>query len=236
MGESIAEKTIGDAVFLKYSGLEKDADERVAGIKAAGFVKQGYHKIVLDMEDVTGLLSNSMSRIVGIIKSVTLAGGELFIVNVPERVLRILRSVKLDLRLKIYLSEKDFLSDHGLVSIKENPKHRRNSIGQNGFRLEKTLVGNAHFIAVKGALLNDNHVGDLFDSASIALESNAKKLVIDLKETPYIDSTSVSVFTRIRKICLKNGAEIEVVNAGEQVSDVFNLTGLADLLSPGDET
>jgi anti-anti-sigma factor len=231
MKEMAPDRTLGDAVFLKYSGMTDADDQRLTGAVAEKYVRQGFRKVVLDMENVTGLLSNSISRLVEMIKSVTLAGGELFIVNVPDRVLHILRSVKLDLRLKIYLSERDFLFDYGLVNKKGPQKNRREVSGDGELRLEKTLVGDAHFIAVKGALLSDFQVGELFESARLALENGAKKLIFDLKETPYIDSTSISVFIRIRKLCLKHKSTIEIVNAGEQVADVFNLTGLASLLS-----
>lgn len=225
------ERTIGDAVFIKYSGLADLDENRITGSLAEKYVKKGYRKVVLDMENVSGLLSNAISRLVEMIKSVTLAGGDLFIVNVSERVLKILRSVKLDMRLKMYMSEKDFLLDYGLNEVKPFRRNRNILQDSHELSLEKTLVGDAHFIAVKGSLLEEFQVGDLHESARIALEHGAKKLIFDLKETPYIDSTSVSVFIRIRKLCQQHKATLEIVNAGEQVSDVFNLTGLASLLA-----
>ena len=231
MNNPLLEKTIGDAVFLKYSGETEADDLYLTGAGAEKYVRDGFRKVVLNMENVSGLLSASISRIVEMIKSVTLAGGELFIVNAPERVLRILRSVKLDLRLKIYLSEKDFLMDYGL-SDKPGRKARPGKGGaEKELRLEKTLVGDAHFIAVQGLLLEDSHTDEIFDMAKGAQDNGARRLVFDLKKTEYIDSTSISVFIRLRKLCLAKNASLEIVNASEQVADVFNLTGLGALLS-----
>jgi anti-anti-sigma factor len=231
MNNPLLDKTVGDAIFLKYSGETETDDLHLTGAGTEKYVRSGFRKVVLNMEKVDGLLSASISRIVEMIKAVTLAGGELFIVNAPERVLRILRSVKLDLRLKIYLSEKDFLLDYGLSDTPGKKAGPGKGSAEKALRLEKTLVGDAHFIAVEGLLLEDDHTGEIFDMAKAALDNGAKRLVFDLKKTQYIDSTSVSVFIRLRKLCLAKNASLEIVNAGEQVADVFNLTGLGALLA-----
>jgi anti-anti-sigma factor len=230
MQNPVHDKIILDTVFLKYTGHEDEDNGRLTAEVAETYVKEGYRKIVLDMGSVAGLLSSTINRIVAMIKRVTLAGGELFIVNVPDPVLRVLRSVKLDMRLKIYLTEKDFLQDHDLEEKTKKNRVPREGDSSKEMRLEKTLVGNAHFIMIQGSLLEDYQAKELYDMSKIALENGARKLVFDLKHMPYIDSTSISVFIRIRKLCQQHKATIEVVGAGEQVSDVFNLSGLANLL------
>lgn len=58
-----------------------------------------------------------------------------------------------------------------------------------------------------------------------------KRTVVDLAGTRYVSSAGLRVFLRAQKALLKNGASLCIAHPNDLVMEVFEATGLAELLS-----
>jgi anti-sigma B factor antagonist len=99
------------------------------------------------------------------------------------------------------------------------------------FLLREQAVGpGEHRIAVTGDL-------DLATSPALerwaarAIDDGATKLVIDLAETTFIDSTAIRVILAIRERIREAGGEIVIECERENVLNVFRITGLDEELT-----
>jgi anti-anti-sigma factor len=104
---------------------------------------------------------------------------------------------------------------------------------QSHFRVEVTREGNAIVLAVGGEL-------DLSSSAALedeigkGLQTDASKLIIDLRELEFVDSTGLGVLVKANQLATDAGREFALVRGGPQVERLLDLTGLADRLTIAD--
>lgn len=101
---------------------------------------------------------------------------------------------------------------------------------QSHFRLEIRNEHEATVIAVSGEL-------DLASSPALQEEldragaSNARLLIIDLRELDFMDSTGLSVLVRAHQRAEEHGRRLAMVRGPQQVQRLLNLTGVADRLT-----
>ena len=85
-------------------------------------------------------------------------------------------------------------------------------------------------IGLNGRVTLGRESGQLEASVTKAMESGARKLVIDLGEVSYIDSTGIGIiaycFTRISKA----GGEALIAGAQGLVLDIFRITRLDSII------
>ena len=58
-----------------------------------------------------------------------------------------------------------------------------------------------------------------------------RKLILDLSEVPYIDSSGVGTIVELKRRVEKSGAKIVLVGLQPRVRSVFEITRLGDLLT-----
>jgi anti-sigma B factor antagonist len=101
---------------------------------------------------------------------------------------------------------------------------------QSHFRVEVSSQEAATVIAVSGEL-------DLASSPALQEEidrvasSEAKLLIIDLRELDFMDSTGLSVLVRAHQRAEEQGRQLAMVKGPQQVQRLLSLTGVADRLS-----
>jgi anti-sigma B factor antagonist len=101
---------------------------------------------------------------------------------------------------------------------------------QGHFRLEVQSQGQSTVIAVSGEL-------DLASSPALQEElervsaSDARMLIIDLRELDFMDSTGLSVLVRAHQRAEEEGRELAMVRGPQQVQRLLSLTGVADRLT-----
>lgn len=59
-----------------------------------------------------------------------------------------------------------------------------------------------------------------------------KRLVIDLKEVPQIDSSGLGAIVGLYVSTRTRGCRMEVVNANQQIRDLFSITNILSLFEP----
>lgn len=69
-----------------------------------------------------------------------------------------------------------------------------------------------------------------------ALSEGDDGITLDLGELEFIDSTGINAVLLMREVCAERRCELEIVHPSRKVFNVFELVGLADMISgPGDE-
>jgi len=101
---------------------------------------------------------------------------------------------------------------------------------QSHFRVEVRNEGQTTVIAVRGEL-------DLASSPALQEEldrvatSDAKLLIIDLRNLDFMDSTGLSVLVRAHQRTEEQGRQLAMVKGPQQVQRLLSLTGVADRLT-----
>jgi anti-anti-sigma factor len=59
-----------------------------------------------------------------------------------------------------------------------------------------------------------------------------KRIVIDLKEVPQVDSSGLGTVVGLYVSARTRGCQLEIVNASKQIRDLFSMTNLLSLFEP----
>jgi anti-sigma B factor antagonist len=99
------------------------------------------------------------------------------------------------------------------------------SVNPPTFRLaEEELGQGAHLLVVRGEL--DISSAPKFRESVSAAEGEAARLVMDLSELEFIDSSGLQVLLEEKKRLSADGRELVIVCANPKVLDLFRLTGV----------
>lgn len=96
----------------------------------------------------------------------------------------------------------------------------------DSFRLEtRALSGDGHVVVVEGEV-------DLFTAPELkqavidAIDGGARRVIIDLSETVFLDSTALGVLiSAVRRVRARDG-ELVIVNTDASIAKTFEITGL----------
>jgi anti-sigma B factor antagonist len=93
------------------------------------------------------------------------------------------------------------------------------------FSIEDRRVGDAHVVSVKGEI-------DLFTApdfkqrVSAPIDAGVPKVVVDLSETTFIDSSSLGVLIGAHRRLKLHGGSLAIVCSNESIAKTFRITGL----------
>ena len=85
-------------------------------------------------------------------------------------------------------------------------------------------------IAVPGARLDTNTSPDAEKVITDEIERGATKIVVDFSETDYVSSAGLRVILKAAKMLKKNGGQIAMCNANEQIHEVLEISGFVSML------
>lgn len=94
--------------------------------------------------------------------------------------------------------------------------------------IEKNLTELALTVKVSGGL--DTTTAPELEAELNASLSGIKDLVLDFEGLEYISSAGLRVVLQAQKI-MENQGSMKVVNANEDIMEVFDITGFADILT-----
>lgn len=72
---------------------------------------------------------------------------------------------------------------------------------------------------------------DLKEKIETKLEEKKNDVTLNLENLHYIDSTGLGIIVGIMKNLKKDGKEISIINAKNNVKKIFNITGLDQIIS-----
>ena len=95
---------------------------------------------------------------------------------------------------------------------------------------EETLEGDRHVIAVRGEI-------DLFTAPELksalseAIETGRTRIVVDLTDTTFLDSTALGVLIgAVKRLRSREGALV-IVNVDQNIAKTFEITGLDQIFT-----
>jgi len=101
---------------------------------------------------------------------------------------------------------------------------------QSDFVVDSQITGRAVTLALSGEL--DLMASPILDEAlERAYESNPDLIVVDLRRLEFMDSTGLHRLVAAQQRVVGSGKRFGVVRGGEQVQRLFDLTGIAELLT-----
>jgi len=101
---------------------------------------------------------------------------------------------------------------------------------QTQFRVEVREEGQGTVIALSGELDLASSPA-LEDALERVLSSDAKIVVIDLRELEFMDSTGLSILVRAHQTAEEQELALHLVNGPPQVQRLLSLTGVGERLS-----
>jgi anti-sigma B factor antagonist len=96
-----------------------------------------------------------------------------------------------------------------------------------GFRVQQTESEDCTVVECFGRLISDN-VPLLKDAMRDACERK-RRIVLDLKEVPMMDSSGLGAVVTLHVSTRTKGCRLEVINASKQILELFSMTNVLSL-------
>ena len=90
----------------------------------------------------------------------------------------------------------------------------------------------------EGVLVAECHGKLIFENTQVLKDAvrdkipGHKRIVIDLKEVPQVDSSGLGTVVGLYVSARTRGCQVEIVNASQQIRDLFSMTNLLSLFEP----
>jgi anti-anti-sigma factor len=102
---------------------------------------------------------------------------------------------------------------------------QRQSSGRTGLQIEAGREGDTYAIRLSGELALDN--SDLLDEALLEAEaSDAARVLLDIEELRFIDSTGLRAILKATRRDERTGHRLRLTRGTGYVADMFRLTAL----------
>jgi anti-anti-sigma factor len=109
------------------------------------------------------------------------------------------------------------------------------SLHLNGLRMASGRDGDAHVLTLSGEL--DRSTVAPIERELIDIEaSGCSRIVLDLRSLSFLDSTGLHLLTRAHARSVAGGRRIDVRHASGPVRRVLEVSGVLDILTPGEVT
>lgn len=222
MGEiKLQTRTIGKALVVVYSGIAEYEKSNLAEEAIGKILAFSAPNIVLDMRNVTQFLSENITHLIRLYRTLDQQERKLYLVNVPEPVMKVLSMVNIIGRFTVLHSEKELQQTFGSDAPAGGAEER--------LVMTKKRVGLRHIISIEGAFV-EGKIGDrLLQEIESSLMQDAAEIVIDLSRTSHIDTVSTGVLLKIHEVCAARGVRLRAVDANEVVAHVLRANGVAEL-------
>jgi anti-sigma B factor antagonist len=102
--------------------------------------------------------------------------------------------------------------------------------GMTGYQINRQQVASAVQVIAVGGELDMRAAPELKGAIALALDEDASRVVVDLSDATFIDSTGMGTLVAALKRLRKRGGSLELVCTEPNLLRVFELTGLDRLL------
>lgn len=97
-------------------------------------------------------------------------------------------------------------------------------------RMESRREGEAAVLTLAGEV-DVSNVAEVREAGLKLLQSDTKRLVVDLSEVTYMDSSGLGMLVGLLKRVRESGGEVAIAGARERVGRLFEITGLKQVFS-----
>ena len=215
-------RKLGDAAIVRCSGDTMADRETLSETFFGKLIKEGCRKIALDLEAVTSFYSASVNHLVQTLNFLDGRGADLFLLNSPELVKKVLSATNLSSRLGMYETEYDFILAYGLM----DPFLGKTETAGDALRavVTREKKGETHTLHLQGSFIDEPQGERLVGEVTAALKENAAEILLDLKKTDFISSPIITTFLKIQKMCSEKKVKVRILHANDMVKDIFHLT------------
>jgi anti-anti-sigma factor len=219
-------KKLGSAVVVAYSGnFDYDMDNLNEELVENILTNQS-KVLVLDMKNVRKVASSFINRLVKILRTAENEKGKLFLVNVPEPVLKILSMVNIIGRFTIYQSEDELRSVYGDSAPDAAEEESRKT---PVLKIYKALEGYHHVFTLQGSFVEGANTGLLIEDVKCSLNQGARSITLDFEKTDVMDTISVGLLLSLHKMCEEKRVSIKIANPNDIIIHVLNMNDVGKL-------
>ena len=217
MDSKIQTRQVGNALIIPFSGNYENDMDAINESFISGLIDAGQKILVLDLENIRKIPSASISRLVKILRITEEKKARLFLLNVPDLVLKVLSMVNIVGKFTIYQSIEELESIHGGETQVKPLNIRRASTGGD------------HTLYLTGSLVEGHDQNQLAQAVTGCLSETASTITLDFTELTLVDSVSVAFLLTLHKECEAKGAALKIRHANEIVSHVLNTNEVGQL-------
>jgi len=222
MGEiKLQTRTIGNALIVAYSSISEYEKSNLAEEAIGKILASPAPNVVLDMKNVTQFLSENITHLIRLYRTLDQQERKLYMVNMPEAVMKVLSMVNIIGRFTVLHSEAELQQTFGSGAHPGG--------GEEHLALLKRAEGLRHVISIEGAFVEGKNGDRLLEEIESSLMQDASEIVIDLTRSSHIDTVSTSVLLKIHDVCGARGVRLRAVGANAVVAHVLRANGVADL-------
>jgi anti-anti-sigma factor len=223
-GDSLFEtRTVGKAVVIVYSGnFENDVQNMSPEYITKAIDKKG-KIIALDMSNIKKFLSVSITNIIRILRAVEKEGSKLYLLNVPEQVMKVLSMVNIIAKFNI------ITSDQELMNIQTKKGALKTGKDKVRFKISKKADNDSHTIAIDGSFVEGVNDEVLLEEIKCSISQGANLITLDFAKTSVLDSVSVGTLLSLHDLCHKENVKIRIKNANNLILHVLNTNQVGKL-------
>ncbi len=213
-------KKIGNALMLGYSGnFDFDMDNLTEDYVEELLTSQS-KTIILDLKKVKKAASSFINRLVKILRTVENENGRLFLVNVPESIIKVLSMVNIIGRFSIFRSEEEINTIFGnnTPDTEETQSNRNPQL-----KIYKSIDNLKHVFTLQGSFVEGANTSLLIEDVKSSINQGANSIVLDFERVEVLDTMSVGLLLSLHKMCGEKGITISITNANDVVSHVLNM-------------
>jgi anti-sigma B factor antagonist len=93
-------------------------------------------------------------------------------------------------------------------------------------KLEKRKNGDVMIFDLKGKILIGEGIDELREAINDSIKANEKKLILNFRQVPYLDSTGLGEVVRSYTTLKKEGGMVKIINLTQKVHDLLSVTKL----------
>lgn len=93
-------------------------------------------------------------------------------------------------------------------------------------KLKKRKNGDVMIFDLKGKILIGEGIGELREAINDSIKANEKKLILNFRQVPYLDSTGLGEVVRSYTTLKKEGGMVKIINLTQKVHDLLSVTKL----------
>lgn len=102
-----------------------------------------------------------------------------------------------------------------------------------GFKVEEE--GGFYFVLPKGELLSGKGDGELKETLQRLITEGRSRIVVDLSDVPYIDSSILGLLVHSATQVRKNGGALKLLKPGKRILEVLEVTRLISVFEIADD-
>jgi anti-sigma B factor antagonist len=95
-------------------------------------------------------------------------------------------------------------------------------------------TGDVTIVDVAGKMVNTDNPGRLKDKITSLIFQGEKRIVLNLGDVTYVDSSGLGEIVACHGSATKGGAEIKIANAGNKIKDLLVMTRLLTIFDAHD--